>query len=139
VCGGAGFAVPLLMPHLFAPKETEEVSTAEPSEPVPAFVKFGDVVVNLNSDRFNRYLRVNITMQVDESEKHELEERLKKQKAVLKSWLLSYLSDHGMEEIRGAAGQNRLRREIQNQFNASLCPDGFDLIDNILFEEFSVQ
>ena len=44
-----------------------------------------------------------------------------------------------MDDVRGAAGQNRLRREIQNEFNANLYPDGDDRILDILFEEFSIQ
>lgn len=105
----------------------------------PAFINFGEVVVNLNSDRFNRYLRVSLTIQVKSQNQAALEHALDKHKAIVKNWLLSFLSDQGIDEIRGAAGQNRLRREIQNQMNAFLCPDGVDLIDDILFGDFSVQ
>jgi flagellar basal body-associated protein FliL len=44
-----------------------------------------------------------------------------------------------MEDLRGAAGQNRLRREIQDHFNTVLFEDGYDRIREVLFEEFNVQ
>ena len=139
VFGAAGFAVPLVFPHLFQGPNTATVAQARAEPTEPAFIEFGEVVVNLNSDRFNRYLRVNLTMQVDASQQEEFNKRLALKKVILKNWLLSYLSDQGTDQIRGAAGQNRLRREIQNQFNEVLCEDGYDLIDDILFLEFGVQ
>ena len=137
--GGAGFAVPLLFPHLFHGGTTSPVAETRGEPTEPAFIEFGEVVVNLNSDRFNRYLRVNLTMQIDASQQEEFNKRLALKKVILKNWLLSYLSDQSTDQIRGAAGQNRLRREIQNQFNEVLCEDGYDLIDDILFLEFGVQ
>jgi flagellar basal body-associated protein FliL len=44
-----------------------------------------------------------------------------------------------MEDIRGAAGQNRLRREIHDQFNLVMFPDTEGEIKDVLFEEFNVQ
>ena len=60
-------------------------------------------------------------------------------KILLRNWLLSKISDLDLEDIRGAAGQNRLRREIRDHFNSVLCPDGYDQIYDVLFEEFNVQ
>ena len=136
LAGGGGFAVPLLFPNLVGG------STPVPGQQAPArvtFVPFGEIVVNLDEDRLNRYLRVSITLQLDEPFREEAEKLVEKNRAILKSWLLSYLSDKGMDEIRGAAGQNRLRREIQDKFNSVLYPDGVDRIQDILFEEFNVQ
>ena len=39
----------------------------------------------------------------------------------------------------GRAGVNRLRREIREQFNAMLYPNGEEPIVEILFDEFVVQ
>ncbi len=49
------------------------------------------------------------------------------------------MSDKGLQEVSGAGGVNRLRREIQDQFNALLYQDGSDKIRDVLFEEFVVQ
>lgn len=143
ICGGGGFALPLFMPHLFfeaPPQPAATVAAEEPKhEQVPAFIDFGETVVNMNSERFTRYLKVSIILQVDKLHKEVLMEQVKHHSAILKSWLLSFLADQSLDQIRGAAGQNRLRREILDHFNATLSTDGTDLIDDVLFEEFGVQ
>lgn len=153
--GGAGFAAPYFLPanlrpgaHAAAAESESESELGEghgdehksgSAEAQPAYIEFGDAVVNLDEGRLNRYLRVTLTLQVDELQKDEVEAKVEAHKAVLKSWLLSYLSDKDMEDIRGAAGQNRLRREIQDQFNSVLFPDGYDRIHEVLFQEFNIQ
>lgn len=141
VCGAGGFAVPLLFPGMFGGEKTEKavVDVQEEGKVTIAFVEFGETTVNLNSDRLNRYLRIKITLQVKEQDKEQISKLVEDQKALLKSWLISYLSDVSMDDIRGAAGQNRLRREIQDQFNTLLFDDGYDRIRDLLFEEFNVQ
>ncbi|MBL8848984.1 MAG: flagellar basal body-associated FliL family protein [Planctomycetaceae bacterium] len=147
VAGGLGAAVPYFLPSNLQPvqghaAEVEKVA-AEPASPAavikPAFIPFGEVVVNLDDGRLNRYLDVTITLQVSEHEKDDITAKMKENEAVLKNWLISYLSDQDMEDIRGAIGQNRLRREIRDQFNTLLFPDGHDRINQILFEKFAVQ
>ena len=53
--------------------------------------------------------------------------------------LIGYLSDQSMQEVSRAVGVNRIRREIRDQFNAMLFPDGAEKIHDILFDEFVVQ
>ena len=146
VAGGLGAAVPYFLPANLQPGQghaAEVVDIAEHASPAveikPAFVPFGEVVVNLDDGRLNRYLDVTITLQVNEHEKDDISTKVKANEAVLKNWLISFLSDQDMEDIRGAIGQNRLRREIRDQFNTLLFPDGRDRINQILFEKFAVQ
>ena len=68
-----------------------------------------------------------------------MKKQIEAKKIILRNWLLSKISDLDLDDIRGGAGQNRLRREIREQFNAVLCPDGYDEIHDVLFEEFNVQ
>ncbi len=139
VLGAGGFSIPYFLPGLFG-SETAQAETPEIPESVEMdFVEFGEAVVNLNSDRLNRYLKIEMSFLVRKDEKEEIEELVTKQKAVLKSWLLGYLSDVSMSDIRGAAGQNQLRREIQDHFNTVLFVDGYDRIQEVLFQEFNVQ
>ena len=137
VCAGIGFAVPMAMPGLVG---------NEPAEPTtesvdPLFLKFGEVVVNLNEARMTRYLRLGMSVQVagTPEEEPELLELIEKKRAIMTSWLLGYLADMKMEDIRGASGQNRLRREITDQFSWVLFPEGDRIVDDVLFEEFNVQ
>ena len=138
IAGAAGFAVPLLLTEL-QKQPAEATSTPSVTESRPAFVPFGQTVVNLDEGRLSRYLRVSITLQVDEADEKSVTELVEQKRIILKNFLLSYLSDKRMEDIRGAAGQNRLRREIQDYFNATLFPDGYDKIHDVLFEEFNIQ
>ena len=96
-------------------------------------------MVNLDEGRLTRYLRLSITLQVDGEYQKEVTAGVETHRSILQNWLISYLSDKTMDDIRGAAGQNRLRREIQNQYNLILSPDGFEKIKDVLFEEFTVQ
>ena len=147
VAGGLGAAVPYFLPANLLPgqghaAEVEDVAET-PASPAavikPAFILFGEVVVNLDDGRLNRYLDVTITLQVNDHEKEEIDAKMKANEAVLKNWLISFLSDQDLEDVRGTIGQNRLRREIRDQFNTMLFPDGYDRIDQILFEKFAIQ
>ena len=53
--------------------------------------------------------------------------------------MVAYLSDVSVDDVRGTAGQNRLRRDIQDHINTTLFEDGIDRVQDILFEEFTVQ
>lgn len=120
------------LPGLGAAKEAK-------ADNKPAFVPVGDVVVNLSEERLTRYLRVKLILAVDQSQEKTVKDLFDQNKAILKNWLISHLSDKTLAEVSGASGVNRLRREIQDQFNAILFPDGSEKIHDVLFEEFVVQ
>jgi flagellar basal body-associated protein FliL len=105
----------------------------------PALIPFDEVVVNLGRDRLTRYLRVKIILSVDGNHEKVIGDHVQKQKAYLKSWLIGYLADQSVEEVGGAAGVHRVRREIRDQFNALLYPDGSEKILDVLFDVFVVQ
>jgi len=105
----------------------------------PVFIEFEEVVVNLNEPRLNRYLRLKLSLMVDQSQKAVVEKKVEKNQTNLKSWLLSFLADKTTDDIRGGTGQNRLRSEIKNHFNSVLFPNGHQYIRSILFEEFNIQ
>jgi flagellar basal body-associated protein FliL len=141
VAGAAGVAVPAVMLKPAPQADAEPAPT--PYELLPAdramFLPFGEVTVNLNEGRMNRYLRLKISLQIDKTQEKLVQEAIDKQGLILRNWLLSHLSDKELDEIRGAAGQNMLRREIRDQFNTVLFADGFDRVYDVLFEEFNVQ
>jgi len=140
-CAVAGAAVPFLMSG-----EKKEVEPAIPeSSYIPApheetiFVPMEKVVVNLDEGRLTRYLSIAVTLEVAKSKEEEVNKRLELRKAALKNWLFNTIADKNLDDIRGAAGQNRLRREIRDHFNSVLFPEGFDQIYDVLFDEFNVQ
>ncbi len=136
----AGLASPLLLDRwmpLVGEQQGRGVPRAQGRD--IAFVPFGEIVVNLDDGRLSRYLRVNVTLQVSRNDSTLVEKRIGEKHAILRDWIVGNLSDKTMDDIRGAAGQNRVRREIHDQFNTILFPDGPDRIQEILFEEFNVQ
>jgi flagellar FliL protein len=134
---GGGASLPWIMGS--HSHDSRPAKKAEPLKTKQAAVPFGDVVVNLGEDRLNRFLRVKIMVAVDEAEAKEITELLANQKAFLKSWLIGYLSDQAVQEVTRKVGVNRIRREIRDQFNAMLFPEGEEKIADILFDEFVVQ
>lgn len=105
----------------------------------PCFIPFGHTVVNLNDPTLTRYLSLEITLQADGPNEDDVKSSLETRKPILQTWLTSHLADKTLEDIRGKVGVNRLRREIQDNFNALLFTDGRERIQDILFEEFHVQ
>jgi len=103
-------------------------------------VEFGTVVANLAEGKMTRYLKADISLQVKADSAQGLRDYLASGKeAVLKNWLITYLSDKSRDEVSGAVNMNRLRREIQDGFNAVLSEDGRYDIESVLFTEFNVQ
>ncbi|MBT5019765.1 MAG: hypothetical protein HON04_13600 [Planctomicrobium sp.] len=139
----AGVSLPIFLPNLFAAASVED--SPQPESEMSqlkngmTYVPFGEVTVNLDEGRMNRYLRIKMSLQVKEKDKPEVEELLTKKELILKNWLLSHLSDKTLDEIRGKAGQNLLRRELRTYFNSAMFTDGQERIFDILFEEFNVQ
>ena len=134
LAAGSGFAVPRFLAQGDAKKPAPERDAKK-----PAVILFGDVVVNLGEERLTRYLRAKIILVVEGSQEKIITEHLTKQKAYLKSWLIGYLSDLSLQDVSRTMGVNRLRREIRDQFNAMLWPDGQELVLEVLFDEFVVQ
>ncbi|MCA9034208.1 MAG: flagellar basal body-associated FliL family protein [Planctomycetaceae bacterium] len=150
ISAAAGSAVPLLMPTS-DPAEAEPIVEVKkpvfelPKEEETVFVTFGDpkkdqdITVNLNESRMTRFLLVAITLQIPKSQELEFPKLLETKKAQLRSWLLSEMADMELDDVRGAAGMNRLRRTIREHFNSVLYPDGTDMIYDVLFDKYNVQ
>ncbi len=104
------------------------------------YIEFGPVVANLAEGRLTRYVKVNVTLQVAKEDARGLSDVIKgEKKALFQDWLLSYLSDRQLEEVRGGAALARLRRDIQDGFNALLAEHGEQRIEGVLFTEFNIQ
>ena len=137
-----GFAVPFVLPG-----ESDKKASEEKSPPVfemlnsdqTMAVPFGEVTVNLDEGRMNRYLRLKISVLISKDEEKLVMDAMASKTPILKNWLLSHLSDKTLDEIRGKAGQNMLRREIRRQFNETMFTDRRDHIYDVLFEEFNIQ
>ncbi|WP_437227768.1 flagellar basal body-associated FliL family protein [Planctomicrobium sp. SH661] len=143
VAAGIGAVVPFGM-SMMAGHPEEKPKTAQPYETTPRssamkFLPYREVTVNLDEARMNRYLRLKIVLHIRESDEHAVSSAIAKKDLILRNWMVSHLSDKELDDIRGKAGQNMLRREIRDYFNATLFDDNYDRIYDVLFDEFNVQ
>lgn len=135
ICGGLGFFVFTFLSSM----NDAEASDATEVDKTPAFVEFGEVIVNLEDARMSRYLSIGVTLQVYAEDEETVTADVELQNAVLRNWLIGYLSDLNLEDIRGGGSQNRIRRDILNSFNEIIAPDGTDVVQEVLFDKFTVQ
>jgi flagellar basal body-associated protein FliL len=139
IAAGGGFAASKVLFPATADAESHDLPLEAPDAAGSAFIPFEDVTVNLNDPRLSRYLHVQITLQIRKAEEEEFHELLDLHRSPLRTWLLAYLADLTPDDIRGRAGQQRIRRDIQTHFNSVLFSDGFDHIYDVLLEQFNVQ
>jgi flagellar protein FliL len=142
IAAAGGAAVPFALDVLAgSPKATSGSPRygEMPAASEMTFLPAGDVTVNLAEGRMNRYLRLKLALHIRKSDQERVRKALETNELLLRNWLLSHLADKELDEIRGKAGQNSLRREIRDYYNTTLFPDGYDRIYDILFEEFNVQ
>lgn len=115
-------------------------TSSTPADPEGlCFVSYGRIVTNLNEPTLTKYLSLEITVQTDVDHEADVKGAMETRKAILSTWLTAHLADKTLDDVRGKVGVNRLRREIQDNFNSLLFSDGRERIQDILFEEFHVQ
>jgi flagellar basal body-associated protein FliL len=144
---GLGLAMPFLLPVDGGLSQEEsdplpvprpEISEAE-SVYVPFTAEGENIIVNLYGERMTRYLAIAFTMKIARESEADFLILLQEKMPPLRNWLIGNLSRNSLEDIRGPAGQHRIRREIRDEFNTILFPKGRDRIFDILFSEFAVQ
>ncbi len=125
--------------------------SAQPKQPTSApagqhgddgeysYYELEPIVVNLDEPRLARLLRISVVAAIPKDQFKAASELLEQKKPILKSWLTVYFSGCTLEDIRGPKNLNRIRREIETNFNNQLWPNGRGLIAKILFKELGVQ
>jgi flagellar basal body-associated protein FliL len=157
VCAGAGFSLGKLLagsqkhetadPNKAAHKAAEPAKAenlkaegSAPEAPKAWYFDLDPVVANLDEPGVTRYIRVTLTLEVDqEIDKKKGEEFLKEKKPVLTNWLAIYLAGLGLDDIRGNKNHMRIQSQILDAFNEKLFPGVKPQIKHILFKEFAVQ
>ena len=136
---GAGFAAPLVVARMMKPADPKaQVEQPDPNEEVE-FIDFDEVIAVLGDSRMSRYLKLNFSLQVAQSQKLEVEKKIEARKAVLKNRIISHIAGISEKDINGEFGQNRLRRALRDYFNEILFDDGIERIQDVLFQELQVQ
>jgi flagellar basal body-associated protein FliL len=97
-------------------------------------VPMDSIVVNLGSVDSRRYLRVIVSLEVNNSE---TEKVIKDNKIIFRDKLVSYLSTKGSKEIGSQDSQVKLRSGIKDILNDILGSD--NAITQVYFSDFIVQ
>lgn len=116
---------------------TEEAAAVE-TEVEPEYVKelysFEQaIIVNIAETNGQRYLKVNIQLELD---KPETAEELEARKPQVLDLIISIMSAKTLDEVSNVVGRNRLKREIVDRINAELVTGK---VVNIYFTEFVIQ
>ena len=143
---GLGLAVPFLLPSSPAASghddgEAKRPPIHETDEKKMTYIPFTEkpIVANLNDGRMTRYVNVAVSLKISKEKEAEIRRLIDQKLPELRDWTVRHLSGKTLDDIRGEAGMNRLRREIGDSFNEMLFPDGYDRIYDVLFPEFAVQ
>jgi flagellar basal body-associated protein FliL len=157
LAAGAGYGTAMLLkgpktadastPAVETPTKTPAATTTHTAAGTHPPVAKGDfyyydfepIVVNLDEPRLARYVRVTITLAIRPEETEAARTILEKRKPELKNWLTVFFASCTLEQIRGAANLNRLRREILDSLNDQLWPDQKSPIHHVLFKDLAVS
>ena len=138
------FASGLNVPAPAGAEQTEAVpdsdnSTGGDDDKVQFHHDLEPIVVNLNEPQVTRYLRVVLSFAIIDKDRSDAIETIEKNAEDMKNWLIVYLSDLSLEEVRGAKNINRVRREIQDSLNERLWPGKRPLIADVRLKEWIIQ
>ncbi len=97
------------------------------------------IIVNLNEPRLARYIRATLTLVIRKEDHETAAKTIEEKLPALRGWLILYLSDCSLEEVRGAGNLNRILRDIQDSLNDRLWPNGRPLIARVEYKEWAVQ
>jgi flagellar basal body-associated protein FliL len=141
LAAAAGLGVAwLLTGAVETPANQPQAQSTATEEDRYEYVEFGDIVANLAEGRATRYVKVNVTLQVPSEDAPAVRKLVDgEKKAVFQDWLLTYLSDKQLEEVTGGTALAKLRRDIQDGFNAVLAEHGEERVEGVLFTEFNIQ
>jgi len=136
--GGGGFAA---YKFLLSDKSKDEekdkaeeiVKETQSIEQIGIMYDLGSFVVNLADKDADRYLKINIVLEIEnEQVRIELEKRLPQIKDAITTLLITKTS----EELKTAEGMELLKEEIIKRVNAILPLGG---VKNVYFTEFVIQ
>ena len=132
VLGGGGAAFFLLSSD-DGSVEKPKAAPAKPNEVGP-IVPLDTFVVNLNTSRSNRYLKVTLAIELSAEG---LEEEVTKRKPMIRDRVITYLTGLSVEEVRGGDTKEAIRAKLLGQVNKAFGSDG--IVSQVLFTEFVVQ
>ncbi len=143
VAAGGGAAVPLMVdvPAMMGKKaeDPDAKKKKHAKHEHTACVAVGDVTVNVNEDRVARFLQIKFALECEHTAEAKVKEHAEKNKAALKSWLISHLAGKSLADIKGPVAIQRLQREMLERYDDMLYPEGESPLRGVLFEQYVIQ
>ena len=97
-------------------------------------VPLDSIVVNLGGADSNRYLRIQISLEVDNEDVQKL---ITEKKIILRDKMISFFAAKTLKEVESEGGMFKLRLEIQDSLNKLL--GSHDMVKQVYFSDFIVQ
>ena len=142
-CAAGGFVAQKIMKGGGPDEAKADAQTEEPAPLTPQedfeYYEFDSIRANLLVPQRMRYIVVTPILAIGKAHFQSANKAIETKKLELKSWLTVYLHGCTLDDVSGAENLNRIRREIQDEFNDQLWPDGRPLIDHVLFKDFGIQ
>lgn len=149
---GGGIAANVLLSSPSATSPSAEDKADDPQEDILdqdqgeshiqkdfAYYEFEPLVVNLDVQRQNRYIKVTIVLAIPKADEVKIVSLLDTKKAELKNWIMTYLAGHSLEQVAGRKNIVRIQREIADAFNEQLWPNRRPRINHVLFKDYAIQ
>ncbi len=114
---------------------------AAPKDPraEEGYVDFPRMVFNLHDPSLTKYLQLEIVLVVDPADHAKVKAQVARKEPMLKDRMTTLVADKSIDDVNGKVGINRLKREIQDQFNQILATDGVRRIKDVLFDEWHIE
>lgn len=103
------------------------------------FVMFDRMVFNLHDPSLTKYLQMECVLVVAPEDYQMVKKLVARKLPLLKDRLTTLVADKSIDDVNGKVGINRLKREIHDEFNRILFPDGVRRIRDVLFDEWHID
>jgi len=122
-------------------KNFDEYLTRNGKDQTPwTYDQLEPVVANLDEPGVTRYVRICITLEISpEMDPSKGQSYIGERKLILRDWLTTYFAGLSLEDVRGTRNLEKIKRQVQDEFNDILFPNGRPYVKRILFKEFAVQ
>ncbi|MCK8826305.1 flagellar basal body-associated FliL family protein [Natroniella acetigena] len=120
-----------MMVNLAGIDQSEESEVSTTARELGPITEIGEFLVNLAGGR--RFIRLNITVEVDDAD---VAEEIDRRRPQIRDTIISILRSKEQEEISSEQGAMELRSEIMEKTNEKLLEG---TVTNVFFTEFVIQ
>ena len=149
VCGSAGAATGFFTAQPPTPPEDPDKinheeedlgqASSDRTQKECTYFPLDPITVNLNVAQVNRYLRVQLTLAIENELFDDASTMLKDKSLILTDRLRGFFAGLTLEEVSGEANLQRIKRDLRDLINAEFWPESKPCIDHVLLKDWAVQ